>query len=329
MLVNFLKKSFAIQYTLLGVLIAILWSFTIFFPTEKIIFQDFPSPAYHLIGKLIISYPLLTVFFAFLLLLAQAVIFNQILIINDIISRNSVIGLFTYGIFMSFNISFNYLSPVLIANTIILIILYQIFMIYKNPEEYQLIFNIGFMVSLASLFYFPAIYLLIFIWITFIIFRMVKWREWIILFFGLIIPYLFFAVYLYWTDTFQMQISEYAFYFSNIFSINLKPEVGITEASIYVAGMLFIAFSVGHLILNFFEQAILLRRNLSAAIALFLVMMSIFIVHGGVSIIITVIPGSILVAFSLSKVKKTFIPDALIILFLLLIILNNFLVILS
>jgi len=270
MLLNFLRKSFPIQYAVLVLLVGIVWSFSFFLASDKYIIEFSQTTIFPILGKWVISYPFITKLAAIILLLVQAYFFNYILIDSNIISKNSIIGIFTYSIFMSFNISFNYLAPTLIANTFILIVLYQIFSIYQNPEEYQIIFNVGFMISIASFFYFPAIYLIFFVWISFLLFRMVNWRPWTIVFFGLLTPYLFFFVYLYWNNTFQNQLSEFVVYFSQLFEIDFNLGFGLSEIAIYAGGMLFIIFSFVYIMLSFFEQSIFLRRNLSAVIALLL-----------------------------------------------------------
>ena len=48
-----------------------------------------------------------------------------------------------------------------------------------------------FLIALASLIYFPAILLFAFLIVSLIIFRPVIWREWVYIFLGLMLPYLF------------------------------------------------------------------------------------------------------------------------------------------
>src|SRR5690606_9007190 len=63
-----------------------------------------------------------------------------------------------------------------------------------------IMFDLGLLVALGSLIYFPFICMLILIWASLIIYRSFAWREWITPLLGVIIVYFLLAVVYYWTE---------------------------------------------------------------------------------------------------------------------------------
>lgn len=99
---------------------------------------------------------------------------------------------------------FLYLSPVLLANTFLFIALNEIFTTYKNPACADRIFNAGFWMGVASLFYFPYIFFFILLVIGHNILRAFNIQELLMMSTGLLIPYLLTGLYFFWFDQFDV-----------------------------------------------------------------------------------------------------------------------------
>ena len=95
---------------------------------------------------------------------------------------------------VSLFIPFLVLSPTLICNFITIWMLYKLFNIYKQADVKGIMFDLGMLVALGSLIYFPFIVMLPLIWISLIIFRPFSWREWITPLMGVIVVYFLLAV---------------------------------------------------------------------------------------------------------------------------------------
>lgn len=76
------------------------------------------------------------------------------------------------------------LNPALIAAIILLLCIDKLFELAKPDKLYSHIFDLGFLSALAMLFYFPAIYLLLFVSIGFFMMRSVSFRERVMVFIG-------------------------------------------------------------------------------------------------------------------------------------------------
>ena len=139
-------------------------------------------------------------------IVANLLIFVHVLLINYIcikhkLSREITLfsGLF-YVLFVSLLPDNMVLSNALIANTFIIIAFKNLLETYKNTQATPQIFNSGFMIGLASLFYSPYFAYLIFGVLSLLMLRSFKLIEKLQFFIGLVIPYFLLFVYRYWND---------------------------------------------------------------------------------------------------------------------------------
>lgn len=137
-------------------------------------------------------------------IIANFLIFGQALIINNIFISNRLskeITLFAgllYIIFISLIVENTILSPVLIANTFIILAVLNVFKTYKLPVATAFIFNTGLLLALASLFYSPYFTFIVFGIIALLILRSFKLLEKTQFFIGFVIPYFLLFTYRYW-----------------------------------------------------------------------------------------------------------------------------------
>lgn len=99
---------------------------------------------------------------------------------------------------------FLHLSPLHLANTFYLIAILQIFNVYKKPSAAENIFNIGFWVSVGSLFYFSYIIFIIWGLIGLNVMRAFNLQERIMLLVGAFIPYFLLGVAVFWFDQWEV-----------------------------------------------------------------------------------------------------------------------------
>jgi hypothetical protein len=154
---------------------------------------------YSLVG----SQSIVAHFVAMALLLAQGYLVNLISINYRLGSEiNLFPGLFYVWVCCAIP-DFLYLSPVLIGNTFFLIALYQIFDTYKNPACADKIFNAGLWLGVASLFYYPFVFLLIVLLAALSILRAFNLQELLMIMVGMFLPYFFTGLYYFWFDSFS------------------------------------------------------------------------------------------------------------------------------
>lgn len=134
------------------------------------------------------AYGIVSLILAAVLTFVQALLVNLIINENKITAKKNYLGGAVYIIFVSFFAEGVFLSPALIAATFLLLMLRSMFLLAKADKQNGSIFDLGFMVSLGSLFYFPTWGFLLFLLMGLSTVRSVVYREWVILFLGLIAP---------------------------------------------------------------------------------------------------------------------------------------------
>lgn len=139
---------------------------------------------------------------AMALLLLQAFFLNYFVSEHRLASEVSLFpGLF-YILASSMLPEFLHLSPLLMANTFFLIVLAEIFAIYKKVDCADRIFNIGFWAGVGALFYPSYLFLIVVGFVGLNILRAFRLRERLMLLIGLLAPYILISAYFFWTDQF-------------------------------------------------------------------------------------------------------------------------------
>ncbi|MCA5003932.1 DUF6427 family protein [Sphingobacterium bovistauri] len=137
------------------------------------------------------------------LTLLQAFLLNKIINHFNFLGKSTFLTALLFMTLVSVFIPFLVLSPTLICNFITIWMIGKLFNIYKQTDVKTLMFDLGMIVALGSLIYFPFIVMLILLWIALILFRPFIWREWVtpILGFGLV--YFLLGVVYYWIDRYD------------------------------------------------------------------------------------------------------------------------------
>lgn len=170
---------------------------------EKLNF-DFIEP----FARFLIAIPLESAFtpysnvvLAFLITLLQAFIFNKIVNGYNLLGKPTFLPALLYITVGSLFTPFVLLSPALICNFIVLWMIEKFLSIYRRDDARAVMFDLGMMVALGTLIYFPFIAMMPLLWISLLIFRPFYWREWFAGIIGFITVFFFLAVYYYWHDS--------------------------------------------------------------------------------------------------------------------------------
>ncbi len=143
-------------------------------------------------------------------ILATVLLFFQAFYVNLVVAEHRIAGevnLFP-GLFLiivsSAHPDFLQLSPVLMANTFVLLALAQLLNTSKQIDSSDHIFNIGFWAGIASLFYASYLLLIVVAFSGLNLLRGFKIRERLMVLTGLLTPYWLLSVYLFWNDQFAL-----------------------------------------------------------------------------------------------------------------------------
>jgi len=137
---------------------------------------------------------------AALLVLIQAFLVNNLAdefrILND---RSWMPGLF-YALVAACIPDFLFLSPPLLAVTFVPVVLRRIFKTYKQPGATGLIFDAAFWTVIASLFYPPAVFMLLAAYAGIHVMRAFKLKEQLVMASGVFVPLFLAWLWYLWTD---------------------------------------------------------------------------------------------------------------------------------
>jgi len=145
--------------------------------------------AYHLDFPSVIN-----VFLAAVLVFVQALLVNRLTNQFGLLGKPSFLPALMYVTLSGLFTPFLVLSPPLVCNFLLIWMLYRLFNLYKGDDCKSITYDLGMIVALGSLIYFPFIYLFLSIWAALLLFRPFYWREWVIGIMGYATVFFFLAV---------------------------------------------------------------------------------------------------------------------------------------
>lgn len=327
MLIGFIKHNRPASIVLMPVALIIFWLYGFF---HTVIPQtEHAAPLYKLIVAGMVQYPILLTLISFILIFCEALLINHIIEKNEIIITNSFLPALIYILLMSLQPEMFSLHPIVVANLFILFALHKLMQSYRKETSYSEAFDTGFFISLATLFYFPSIVFILILWIGFIIIRPFIWREWIISFTGLIVPWVFLMFYYFWKDKFDSLRYDAIFYtiitpnksfISLSFSFPEYLQIGLL--------LLISFFSSGRLFRELSKGTVRTRNNLLLIFYFFLLgFVSIFIApsYSIVYFSFLVIPFTIFFSNYFLFTKKEWIAEVFFLLLIVSVFVNQFL----
>ncbi len=179
----------------------------------------------HLLSKII----------AFVLLFMQAIYLTWLNKKYFFITKRTYLPAIIYLLAISSFRQYQELYGVIISNTFFLLIINEVFSVYKKRTAIASYFNIGVFFTIALLLYSNFIFYMPILWISFVILRPVNLREWISGFIGFLTPVLIFVL-LYYIFFFKGEINwtDYTYLFknANLISFNLYELIYIVIISI-------------------------------------------------------------------------------------------------
>lgn len=143
-----------------------------------------------------------------LLVFFQALYFNYLVNYYRIMSKSSYLPAFSFLLVSSMFVEFTLLSAALVANTFLLFALAKVFAWYKKDKVTGAVFDTTFLVSVASLFFFPYLVFFLFVLVSLAMLRPFSLRDYLIAIVGLLLPYYFLGVYFFWHNQLPEFISS-------------------------------------------------------------------------------------------------------------------------
>lgn len=304
MLVRYFTSSYLGQYILLFVLMAGLWIPSFLAPAEL---QKLTAivPLWDIIYASFSNLPSAAVIVSFALVFLSSLLLNSILATNNIIPRNSLLAALIYGLLTSVFREFHQLNPLVFVNFFIIVMFFLYFKLYYEQEAFRAVFSLGFLTALSFLFYPPAIYLLIPLYLILLVMGNLSWRELIIPLIGFSMPLLFTAVYYFMLNKLELFLTSLLFGFDTFALI--RPDFQVSKW--IQTGLLFCVLIISMIkgLGSLSAKNIDLRKKvLSAAYFLiFCLLVYIIIVFEIRSLLVMMVPVTIIISYYFSGLRKT------------------------
>lgn len=226
----------------------------------------------------------------FILNFGQALLFNRICNAQKMIAKPSYLPAMAFILITSLFVEWNHLSAPLLINAFLIWIFYRIMILYNVPKAGNVIFNIGLLLGIITMFYTPAIVFILLILFTLFIMRPFRLQEWVIALLGLTTPYYFLALILFFLNEWSWEnlIPTISF------ALPRMPTSVFTTVSII---LLVVPFIIGGFFVqnNLNKMLIQVRKGWSLLLILLMISLSVIVIDGDttyVNWILCVVPIS-------------------------------------
>lgn len=236
-MLNFFKNSYISQQIAVVVIALVLW-LPAFITKSAFIPGEFQTPLYNIIVSLLDFSPFLLNILAFIVYLLSVFLFNSMLSANRLVSKYSTIGAYSFVVMLCCSPELHSCYPFIFACPFILMAMHTLFLIYQTdaPENYMM--NIGYFIGIASLFYYPSTFLIIWVLLSFIIFKFKGIRLFMIPIVGFLIINALLLGISFMFGRYDILIDSYSHFFRNIsFSFELTR---LNKILLIVSGVLFL-----------------------------------------------------------------------------------------
>ena len=253
----------------------------------------------------------LNIFIAAILIYIQAIIFNRVVNNHGLLAKPGYLPALLYITGASLFEPFLVLSPTLICNFLLILIMDKLLRIGKSQTAIMLMFDVGIFIAIGTLIYFPFAVMILLIWLSLLLYRSFHWREWVSGLVGFLTIFFFLAVFYYWNDNIGM------FYkiwlpLKNKFPSTFKIQYDDYLVLVPVGIMMILA--IIQLRDNFFRSFISTRKAFQMLFFMFIIAILSFYTKPNFKLyhfLLCVPPGAVLLAYYFSNATKRWFYESL------------------
>jgi hypothetical protein len=237
-------------------------------------------------------------------LIAAVLILGQSLWVNHIINSYNLLGKATflpalmYITVSSLFIPFLILSPALICNFLVIWMVDKLLQLYADENAKATAYDLGIIVAIGTLMYFPYIYMFLAVWAGLVIFRPFNWREWVSAVVGFITIFFFLAVFYFWNDRID-QFYKIWLPLGSSFPNRIEI-VNYYNYLIIIPVIVILVLAFFRLRQNFFKSYVLMRKSFQSLAFIFFIALVSFYVKANFNLshfILCAVPASIMFAY--------------------------------
>lgn len=323
-MLKFFKYSYIAQLVVIVLLMVALWIPVFISQASEVATESPATPLYNLITNIFAHSSVAISVLAFVVFIVDVLFFNSMLSVNQLVTRNSSIGAFIFVLCMCCVPMQDESYPFLLASPFIMIALQTMYLIYQvdKPEVYLM--NSGFFIALASMFYFPAIILIIWVLISVFIMNFKELKHYLIPVLGFIFPYFILFVCFYFNRTLIENTKAYLLTFNDMAFYRLGMKTADLVVLLIVLVLAWLSIMI--IMSDKTDNALSTRKKVSETIWLFFFgFMMLFLQKPVMCNRLIFMVFAIFVSMVLCYVKKTKIVDIVIVVMMLAIIANQYL----
>ena len=322
-MIKFFRQSYIVQYVVIALMVIAFWLPTFIAGKVPAGLSSPVTPLYGLIERLLDFSPFMQLAFAFLLMLLDALVFNAILVDNQIVGKVSTMGAFVFVILMNLTRTQVNFYPFALATLFILLMLRQVFLVYISQKPEVDLLKAGIYIALASMFYFPSIFLILWMMIALFVAQKGSPRLQLLPIVGFLGVYFFYFAGLFLFGDFLTTIQGYCDWFLSLhFSVsgfNLKSIILLAVLVIATVMLLFMG-GTGN-----FEKTVAVRTKMTQSVILLLFGVLMLFLGGNILLNGLIFIGlSIVIAYEFSYMGNTGWANLFLIVFLLLVFANHY-----
>ena len=249
-------------------------------------------------------------------LLSGLLCFIQALLINDIVNQNKIVAKKNYLAGLLFIIVFSFfkesllLTPASLALTFLILSTRKMFSLIRKEKAFGDVYDVGFLVAMAALFYFPTSLFILFAYIGIGIIRAFNYRDWVIVLLGFISPYIVVFTWYYWFDNTPKLFADMANIHGHVWlaGIAFKPE----DYVLFGALILFIVAAMVLLPGALYSSLIQVRKFSTALITLMFLIAIAFALQQTVHLshwVLLSLPLAIIFSMVLMQIKNKWVGE--------------------
>ncbi|MDZ4844461.1 MAG: hypothetical protein SH857_02815 [Chitinophagales bacterium] len=150
-------------------------------------------------------------------LLSIVLVFAQSLMMNNLVNNAKVftngtyVPAIIYALLASLFTEFLFLTPVLLATLFLILAIGKALKLYKQHHAIGDIYDMSFLIGIASLFYMPFALLLLLVFVSLAVMRSFNWREWVAGLLGFFSIYFLTGTWFFLTDGLKEFLQQHLF----------------------------------------------------------------------------------------------------------------------
>ena len=322
-MLNFFKNSYISQQIVVVAIALLLWM-PAFITKSAFVPSEFQTPLYNIIVSLLDFSPFLLNALTFLVYLLSVFLFNSMLSANRLVSKYSTTGAFSFVVMMCCSPELHSCYPFIFACPFILMAMHTLFLIYQTdaPENYMM--NIGYFIGIASLFYYPSVFLIIWVLLSLLIFKFREVRLFLIPIMGFMLINAILLGISFMFGKYDMLIDSYSHFFRNIaFSVELTS---VNKILLIISGVLFLVSVLRTVGSQGSDKGTNVRKRVGVSFLLAVFAVIIFFMQKPLmNNALIFMMFAMFYAMALSDIRKSKIANAIMVVFLILVIANQYL----